>query len=98
MPGRLDALLFAAGAVAAFLVLAGVGRSRLDGQVPMRVPSTAVANAFPILVAILMAVVPFRGLSKPVAFLATSFVATATYIVSLAAVVRASSKRPAPVA
>lgn len=89
-PGRLDILLFAAGAVTAFLLLALVGRSHLDRQVPMRVRSTAVANAFPFLVAALIAVVPLRNLGKPAAFLTTSFVATAAYIVSVAVVVRAS--------
>jgi hypothetical protein len=90
-PGRIDVVLFATGAVAAFLGLGLVGRRHLDRHVPMRVPSTLVANACPVLVAILLAVIPLRGLGKPVAFLATSFLATAAYVVSLAAVVRAST-------
>jgi hypothetical protein len=91
LPGRLDVLAFATGAVAAFLLGAGVGRPHLDHHVPMRVPSTAVANVFPMLVGILLAVLPLHGLAKPAAFLTASFVATAAYIAGLAILVRMSA-------
>jgi hypothetical protein len=91
LPGRVDVLAFATGAVAAFLLCAGVGRAHLDGHVPMRVPSTAVVNVFPVLVGVLLAVLPLNGLGKPAAFLTTSFVATAAYIACLAILVRESA-------
>ena len=60
----------------------------------MHVRSTAVANVFPIVVVGLLAVIPLRALGKPLAFLTTSFVATAAYVVSVAALAR-SPLRPA---
>jgi hypothetical protein len=88
LPRRADVVLFAIGAVAAFLVLGLVGRPHLAHEVPMRVPSTVVANAFPVLVAVFLAIIPLRWLGKPAAFFVTSFVATAAYLLSVAAVVR----------
>lgn len=88
LPGRSDVLLFAAGAVSAFLILALGGRSRLDPEVPMRVPAIVVLNAFPILAVAIVLGVPQGTLSRGAAFLASSFLGTASYIVSLATLIR----------
>jgi hypothetical protein len=93
-PGRLDVLLFAAGAVAAFLTLAVMGRGRLDPEVPMRVPAIVVLNAFPILAVVIVLAVPQAALPRAVAFPANSFLATASYVVILAALLRALRGRP----
>lgn len=89
-PGRLEILMFAAGAVGAFLALSLVGRAGLDREVPMRVPSATVANAFPLVVAGVVSAVPWRGLAKPAAFFATGCLATAAYVLCLALLVRAT--------
>lgn len=62
----------------------------------MHVSSAVVANVFPVLVVVLLAAVPLRGVGKPAAFVTASFVATAAYIVSVAAVVRATVKPAVP--
>lgn len=93
-PGRLDVLLFAAGAVAAFLILAVIGQGRLDPEVPMRVPAIVVLNAFPILAVAIVLGVPQGTLSREVAFPANSFLATASYVVILAALIRVLKGRP----
>ena len=87
-PGRADVLLFAVGAVSAFLVLALVERSRLDPEVPMRVPAIVVLNAFPILAVAVVLSVPQGAVSRGAAFLTSSFLATASYVVSLAMLIR----------
>ncbi len=86
-PGRSDVLLFATGAVAAFLVLALMGRPRLDPEVPMRVPAIVVLNALPILAVAIVLGVPQGAVSRGAAFLASSFLATASYVVSLATLI-----------
>lgn len=88
LPTRWDVLLFAAGAVGAFLVLAAVGRLRLDREVPMRVPAIVVLNAFPILTVVIVLGVPHGGVPRSVAFLGTSFLATAIYVVNVAMFIR----------
>jgi hypothetical protein len=88
LPGRWDVLLFASGAVAAFLLLAVVGRPRLDREVPMRVPAIVALNAFPLLAVVIMLGLPHGRLPRGVAFLASSFLATAIYVVSLATLIR----------
>lgn len=88
LPGRADVLLFAAGAVAAFLGLAVVGRPRLDLEIPMRVPAILVLNAFPIVAVAIVLGVPQGALSRGGAFLISSFLATASYIVSVATLIR----------
>jgi hypothetical protein len=93
LPSRAEVLLFATGAVAAFLVLVAVGRARLDREVPMRVPALVVLNAFPILTVAIVLGVPQGGVSRGLAFLGSSFLATGIYIVSLATLVRIVERR-----
>jgi hypothetical protein len=93
LPSRSDVLLFATGAVAAFLVLAVVGHARLDREVPMRVPAIVVVNAFPILTVLIVLGVPQGGVSRSLAFLGSSFLATGIYIVSLAMLIRIVERR-----
>jgi hypothetical protein len=90
-PSALDVLLFAVGAVTAFVALAGVGRPHLDAEVPMRVPSVVVLNLFPILAALVVMVVPSGSMPRSLGYLANSFLATATYILGVAGLVRITS-------
>ena len=90
-PSRLDVLLFAAGAVTAFLALAQVGRPHLAAEVPMHVPSVVVANLFPIVAALAGLVVPAEWLDRRVHFLVNGFLATATYIVSVALLIHGAN-------
>lgn len=87
-PGRADVLLFAAGAVAAFVILAVIGRPHVDAEIPMRVPAIVVFNALPILAVVIVLAVPPGAVSRAVAFPASSFLATASYVLSLAALIR----------
>ena len=87
-PSVWDILLFVIGAVMAFVVLASMGRDHLDAEVPMRVPSLVVVNLFPIVVALLVVAFPARMVGKPFGYFADSFIATAAYILSLAALIR----------
>jgi len=87
-PSVLDVMLFVIGAVLAFLVLAGVGHAHLDVEVPMRVPSLVVMNLFPILAALSVALFPADMVGRQTAYLATSFLATAIYVLSLAGLIR----------
>jgi hypothetical protein len=96
LPSRSEVLLFAAGAVAAFLVLAAVGRPRLDREVPMRVPAIVVLNALPILAVLIVLGVPLDGVSRGVAFFGSSFLATATYVVGVAMFIRFMEDRDRP--
>jgi hypothetical protein len=95
LPKRLDVVLFAAGAVAAFLVLGLIGRAYLDREVPMHVSSHVVANMFPLLVAVAVAAVPLRAVAKPAAFAAASFITTTAYILSIT-VLAGAPVRPTP--
>ena len=87
-PSVWDILLFVIGAVMAFVVLASMGRDHLDTEVPMRVPSLVVVNLFPIVVALLVVAFPAQMVGKPFGYFADSFLATAAYILSLAALIR----------
>ncbi|MGD0264037.1 MAG: hypothetical protein ABSD47_03655 [Candidatus Methylomirabilota bacterium] len=86
-PSEFDVLLFVIGAVAAFVALAGVGREHLDAEIPMRVPSLVVVNFFPILVALLVVAFPAPMVGRSLGYFANSFLATAAYILSLAALI-----------
>lgn len=86
-PSVLDVMLFVIGAVTAFVALAAMGRDHLDAEIPMRVPSLAVMNFFPILVALLVVAFPAPMVGKSLGYFANSFLATAAYILSLAALI-----------
>lgn len=88
VPSALEVFLFVSGAVIAFVALAGVGHAHLDVEVPMRVPSLIVINLFPILAALVVVLFPSGLLNRNLAYLANSFLATATYILSLAGLIR----------
>lgn len=87
-PSVLDVLLFVFGAVTAFVILAGMGYDHLDAEVPMRVPWLVVVNLFPIVAALVVVAFPARVLGRAVGYFADSFLATATYILSLAGLIR----------
>ena len=87
-PSVFDVLLFVIGAVTAFVILASVGYDHLDGEVPMRVPWLVVLNVFPILAALIVVAFPARMLGRTVGYFANSFLATTTYVLSLAVLVR----------
>ena len=87
-PSTLDVLLFVLGAVIAFVALAGVGRTHLDCEVPMRVPSVVVMNLFPIAAALVVIAFPVGTVSRSVGYFANSFLATVTYVLSLASLIR----------
>ena len=89
LPSELDVVLFALGAVTAFLALALLGRPHLDVEVPMRVPVVVVANAIPLVVALAMVAGVLTVVRGPFAFFLSSFLATATYVVGVAAFVSA---------
>lgn len=99
-PSALDVFLFVIGAVIAFVALAGIGRAHLDAEVPMRVPSLVVINLFPIVAALAVLMVPTGMLSRSFGYLANGLLATATYILSLAVLIRLTSawrgRVPAP--
>ena len=60
----------------------------------MHVPAIVVLNAFPLLAAAIVLAVPPGAVSRSVAFLASSFLATAGYILSVAALLRLAKTRP----
>jgi len=93
LPGRSDVFLFASGAVVAFLALAVVGRPHLDTEIPMRVPALVVLNAFPLLAVGIALGVPQGAVSRGVAFLVSSFLATAAYVLSLTALLHMLQRR-----
>jgi drug/metabolite transporter (DMT)-like permease len=97
LPSRADVLLFASGAVVAFLLLATLGRRRLDREVPMRLPAVAVLNAWPIVIVAVVLGVPQAGVSRSLAFLGSSFLATAIYIVAVATWIRLAERRSRPI-
>ena len=68
--------------------LAVIGRPHLDAEVPMRVPAVVVANALPLVVVLVVVVLPLGFIGRRIGFFAASFVATAVYMVSIAAVIR----------
>jgi hypothetical protein len=87
-PSVLDVLLFVIGAVVAFVGLAAMGHDHLDAEVPMRVPSLVVVNLFPIGVALLVVAFPAQMVGRPLGYFSDSFLATASYILSLAGLIR----------
>lgn len=87
-PSVSDVLLFVIGALAAFVALAALGRGHLDAEVPRRVPSLVVVNFFPILIALLIIAFPAQMVGRPLGYFAASFLATASYILSLAGLIR----------
>lgn len=93
LPSALEVLLFAAGGVTGFLLLAALGRAHLDAEVPMRVPAIVVANAFPLVAVLVVLVFPFGLVGRWVSFFGASFVTTAVYIGSLAIIVRLTRGR-----
>ncbi len=91
MPSELEVLLFAAGAIGGFLACAWAGRGHLDDLVPMRVPWIVVANVFPVVATLAVIALPLGPVSKHLAYPLDSFLATVTYIVSLAAFLRVAA-------
>jgi len=88
MPSELEVLLFAAGAIGGFLTCAWAGRGHLDDRVPMRVPSIVVANVFPIVTTLAVIALPLGLVPKRWAYPLDSFLATVTYVLSLALLLR----------
>jgi hypothetical protein len=88
-----EVLLFALGAVVAFVTLAAVGWPHLDAEVPMRVPRVVVVNVLPVVVTLILLAVPNEALGRRVGFLAASLVATAAYVVGLAVMIRIVAPR-----
>jgi hypothetical protein len=95
-PAVIDVFLFALGACAAFVMLAALGASQLDLEVPMRVPALVVFNGFPILAALVVAALPLGALGRPLGYFAPSFLATAAYVLSLSIAVRVGRGRLRP--
>ena len=87
-PSTLEIVLFATGAACAFMGLGGVGRSHLAAEVPMRVPARIVANAFPVLVVLGLAMLPDTLINRGITFFAYSFFATTAYVLCLAWFIR----------
>jgi len=88
LPSVTEVLLFAAGAIAGFLACAWAGRAHLADQVPMRVSWIVVANVFPIVPALFVIAVPLGIVPRRWAYPLDSFLATVTYVLSLAVVLR----------
>jgi hypothetical protein len=91
-PSVLDVFLFVLGAVAAFVVIAGVGYNHLDAEVPMRVPWLVVVNLFPIVAAVIVVAFPVSMVGRTLGYFADSFLATAAYILSLACLIRVARR------
>jgi hypothetical protein len=87
-PSVPDVMSFVVGAVAAFVALARLGRDHLETEIPMRVPWMVVVNLFPIVAALVVLAFPVGMASRGFSYFASSFLATAAYIVSLACLVR----------
>jgi hypothetical protein len=83
-----DVFLFVLGACAGFIGLAVLGSVHLAPEAPMRVPAVIVFNAFPIVTATAVAILPLTALGRPFGYLAASFLATAAYVLCVAALVR----------
>jgi len=88
MPSELEVLLFATGAIGGFLACAWAGRGHLDDLVPMRVPWIVVANVFPVVTTLAVIALPLGLVAKRWAYPLDSFLATVTYVLSLAALLR----------
>jgi hypothetical protein len=88
VPSEIDVVLFALGAVLAFLALALLGRPHLDVEVPMRVPVVVVANAVPVVVALVMVAGALTVVRGTFGFFLASFLATASYVLGLAVFIK----------
>jgi hypothetical protein len=93
LPSAPDVVLFALGAVAAFVGLVAIGGPHLDVEVPMRVPWVVVINVLPVIVTLILFAVPNDLLGRRLGFVASSLVATGAYVVGLAAMVRIAARR-----
>ncbi len=91
-PSTLDVLLFVIGAGTAFVLLACLGWDRVDAEVPMRVSRAVLMNLFPIVAALAVIALPSRMVGRDLGYFANSFLATATYILCLAGLIR--TRRP----
>jgi len=89
-PGPVEVVLFAMGAVAAFVGLGLVGWRHLGAEVPMRAPSLVVINVLPVVVVSAMAILPSGRLSPWLGFLSSGALSTGGYVLGLAAVIRIS--------
>jgi hypothetical protein len=87
-----DILLFVTGAVTAFVILVFVGQDHLDAEIPMRVPSLVVVNLFPIVASMVVVAFPARIVGTSLGYFTNSFLATSTYILSLAGLVRVTRR------
>lgn len=87
-PTELDVLLFAAGAVSAFVGLAGLGWRLLATEVPMRVPSFVVINLFPLFAVLAILAFPAARFGRGVGYFLNAFLVTAVYVRGLAASIR----------
>jgi hypothetical protein len=96
LPSALEVMLFAAGGVAGFLLLAVLGRAHLDAEVPMRVPAIVVANAFPLVTVLVILAFPLGPAGRWGSFFGASFVTTAVYIGGLATIIRLARGRRRP--
>jgi hypothetical protein len=87
-----DVVLFALGAVAAFVVLAAIGAARLDAEVPMRVPWVVIINV-PLVVTLMLLATPGDPLGRRLGFVTSGLVATGAYVVGLAVTIRIAGPR-----
>jgi hypothetical protein len=92
-PAPLEVVLFAAGGVSGFLLLAALGRAHLEAEVPMRVPALVVANAVPLVVVLAALGIPFGLMSRRLGFFTASLAATTVYMAGVAAVARLARRR-----
>ena len=87
-PTELGVLLFAAGAVGAFVGLACLGWNHLAAEVPMRVPSLVVINLFPLVAVLAILAFPTALVGRTLGYCFNGFLATVVYIFCLAAFIR----------
>lgn len=87
-PGEGEILCFVAGAVLGFVLLAGIGRSHLAAEIPMRVPWVIVFNLFPIVAVLAVMAIPGDRLGRGPGYFACSFGATTVYVACVALLVR----------
>jgi hypothetical protein len=87
-PAGGEVLCFVAGAVLGFLLLAGVGRSHLAAEIPMRVPWVIVFNLVPVVAALALLVLPGTEFGRGPGYFAYSFLATTVYVGCVALLVR----------
>ena len=87
-PTEVEVLFFVVGAVLGFVFLAAIGCRYLAKEIPMRVPWLIVFNFFPIAAALAVIALPPRLLGKGSSYFASSFLATAVYVLCVAVLVR----------